>query len=230
MTSERSRPIDDVLARLGHRLPWLLGSRRDLIAEVRGGLEDAAEAHRRQGLSPRAAEARAVDELGAVEELAAAYAELGAVRAGRWATIALGLGYAINLGAWHLAGVLGDGSVSGSASVDTGNGTIYTLLGVVAIAVAGLGSLALRGTPTGHVRRTTASSGWMYFVGWGSLICAVTTLTVSYVLSPWTISNGQLSTRSLVEGFSVLWTASMLMTAVRCLVLASAMSRIRRDL
>ncbi|GAA3719448.1 hypothetical protein GCM10022204_44460 [Microlunatus aurantiacus] len=52
MTSERSRPIDDVLVRLGHRLPWLLGSRRDLIAEVRGGLEDAAEAHRRHGLSP----------------------------------------------------------------------------------------------------------------------------------------------------------------------------------
>ncbi len=230
MTSEHSRPIDDVLARLGHRLPRLLGSRRDLLAEVRGGLEDAAEAHRRHGLSPLAAEARAVDELGAVEEVAAAYAELGAARAGRWATIALGLGYAINLGAWHLAGVLGDGSVSGSTSADGGGGTIYTLLGVVAMAVAGLGSLALHGAPTRHLRRTTASSRWLYFVGWGSLICAVTTLTVSYVLSPWTFSNGQLSTRSLVEGFSVLWTATMLMTAVRCLVFASAMSRNRRPI
>ena len=224
MTSDHSHPIDDVLARLGHRLPWLLGSRRDLLAEVRDGLEDAAEAHRRDGLSPRAAQARAVDELGAVEELVVAYAELGAARAGRWASIALGLGYTINLGAWYLAGVLGDGSVTGSASADGGSGTVYTLLGVVAIAVAGLGSLALHGAPTGHVRRTTASSGWLYFVGWGSLICAVTTLTVSYVLSPWTLSNGQLSTRSLVEGFSVLWTATMLMTAVRCLIFASFMS------
>ena len=86
MTSDHSHPIDDVLARLGHRLPWLLGSRRDLLAEVRDGLEDAAEAHRRDGLSPRAAEARAVDELGAVEELVVAYAELGAARAGRWAS------------------------------------------------------------------------------------------------------------------------------------------------
>jgi hypothetical protein len=66
------------------------------------------------------------------------------------------------------------------------------------------------------------------FIGWGSLLCAVTTLTVSYVLSPWTLAtDGQLSTRSVVEGFSVLWTATMLMTAVRCLVLASFMSRNR---
>ena len=126
--------------------------------------------------------------------------------------------------------MLGDGSVTGSASVDGGDGTIYTVLGMVAITVAGLGSLALHGAPTGHVRKATTSSGWLYFVGWGSLICAVTTLTVSYVLSPWTLANGQLSTRSLVEGFSVLWTATMLTTAVRCLVLATFLSRNRRPI
>jgi hypothetical protein len=224
-SSAGSRPIDDVVARLGHRLPWLLGSRADLVAEVRDGLEDAAEAHRLDGLTAYAAEVRAVDELGTVEDLVAAYAELGAARAGRWAAIALGLGYAINLGAWQLAGAFGDGSVSGSASADGGDGTIYLLLGVVAMTVAGLGSVALHGGPAATGRPKTFAS-WLCFVGWGSLLCALTTLTVSYVLSPWTFAAlGQLSTRSLVEGFSVVWTATMLVTAVRCIAFASVVAR-----
>lgn len=54
------------------------GARADLLAEARDGLVDVADAYRLHGMEPDAADRRAVEEFGTVDELAPRYqAELG---------------------------------------------------------------------------------------------------------------------------------------------------------
>ena len=75
--------IDDYVAALGHRLRGPRRLKRDLLAEARDGLVDAAEALQADGLGRAEAERLAIAEFGEVNEIAPGYqAELTA-RQGR---------------------------------------------------------------------------------------------------------------------------------------------------
>lgn len=63
-------PIDDYLRTLGAALHGPSRLKAELLAEARGGLEDAADAYTLSGLDPRAAQRRAVDPRAIVRPLA----------------------------------------------------------------------------------------------------------------------------------------------------------------
>ncbi|TMR18550.1 hypothetical protein ETD86_21630 [Nonomuraea turkmeniaca] len=65
--------IDDYVARLSHALQGPRQPKRDLLAEARDGLLDAALAWKRSGLERLEAELAVVRECGPVEEIAAGF-------------------------------------------------------------------------------------------------------------------------------------------------------------
>lgn len=72
------RPIERLVAALRYRLPPGRQS-RDVLAEVRDGLEDAAEAYRSGGLRQHEAEQRAVADFGDLDQVGQALrTEIGA--------------------------------------------------------------------------------------------------------------------------------------------------------
>jgi len=77
-------PVEDYVRSLGRRLrgPWRM--RRGLLTEVRGGLDDAAEALVENGRSWTEARRVAVDEFGSVAELAPQFQRELAVRQAKW--------------------------------------------------------------------------------------------------------------------------------------------------
>jgi hypothetical protein len=80
--------IDDYVAALGRRLRGPRRLKRDLLAEARDGLADAAEALRADGLDRDEAERIAVAEFGDVAEIAPGYqAELAACQGRRTAAL-----------------------------------------------------------------------------------------------------------------------------------------------
>jgi hypothetical protein len=92
-TPERQQPvrtIDAYLARVADGLPGPRRARGAILAELRVGLLDAAEAHRQDRLTPSAAAQAAIGEFGDPMQIAAAFrAELTAVRARRIALVLL---------------------------------------------------------------------------------------------------------------------------------------------
>jgi hypothetical protein len=84
------RTIDAYLARVADGLPGPRRVRASILAELRAGLLDAAEAHRHVGLTPSAAAREATGEFGDPRQIAAAFrAELTAVGARRMALVLL---------------------------------------------------------------------------------------------------------------------------------------------
>jgi hypothetical protein len=68
-----AQPIESYLAQVTTALPGPARARADIIAELRGGLLDAADAHRCAGLAPAAAAQAAVAEFGHPAQVAAAF-------------------------------------------------------------------------------------------------------------------------------------------------------------
>jgi hypothetical protein len=122
VTGTGDEDIGTYLAEIAARLAGPARARRDIVAELGAGLSDAADAHRRAGLSPAEAARAAITEFGRPDQVAAGFrAELTAARARRtalalmasgpliatlWATAAL----ASHLGTlpWQLAGLPAD--------------------------------------------------------------------------------------------------------------------------
>lgn len=103
--------IDGYVRRVEELLPGSYGKRKDLLSELRDGLRDAAEAHRRDGLDARQAELLAVRESGPADELAAAYrAELVASQGQRTAAL-IGLTLPAVVLAWTLMWTFGGDAV-----------------------------------------------------------------------------------------------------------------------
>ncbi len=71
--SATGRVIEPYLAELAAALPGPAGARAGILAELRAGLLDAADAHHRAGLTPLAAAKAAADEFGDPPEVAAAF-------------------------------------------------------------------------------------------------------------------------------------------------------------
>ena len=68
-----AQPIESYLTEVAAGLPGPARARADIVAELRGGLLDAAGAHRRAGLDPPAAARAAVAEFGHPAQVAAAF-------------------------------------------------------------------------------------------------------------------------------------------------------------
>lgn len=98
--------IDDYMTALEGALRGPRRAKADLLAEVRDGLTDAAAAHERTGLGRQASQRQAVQEFGAVGEIAPGYqAELGLAQGLRTALLVLSVLAAQPL-AWGMAGPL----------------------------------------------------------------------------------------------------------------------------
>jgi hypothetical protein len=74
---------EETLAELERRLPGPRRWREDVLAEIRDGLHDAAEAHVDAGSEPGEAERRAIDDFGSVDAVAFALRRGAVVRRGR---------------------------------------------------------------------------------------------------------------------------------------------------
>jgi hypothetical protein len=68
-----AQPIESYLAQVAAALPGPARTRAGIVAELRGGLLDAADAHRRAGLAPPADAQAAIDEFGHPAQVAAAF-------------------------------------------------------------------------------------------------------------------------------------------------------------
>jgi len=94
----RAEPVDAYLVQVAASLAGPPRARRDIVAELRGGLLDAAEAHRRAGLPAAAAAEAAITEFGAPRLVADAFRpELTARQARRVALMLVATGPLIGL-------------------------------------------------------------------------------------------------------------------------------------
>lgn len=84
-----SETTEAYLAQVAAALPGPARARTDVLAELRSGLLDAADAHRRAGLPARAAAAAAVREFGDPRQIAAAFRPELTARQARRLTLAL---------------------------------------------------------------------------------------------------------------------------------------------
>ncbi|HEX7164092.1 MAG TPA: permease prefix domain 1-containing protein [Trebonia sp.] len=94
--------IDAYIGELEHRLRGPRRVKADLLAEARDALIDAASAYERGGLAPQAAEARAVDDFGAVDEIGPEYQTELAFSQGRATALALFFILIVQAAAWQI--------------------------------------------------------------------------------------------------------------------------------
>lgn len=83
MSAGTRTPVDAHVSGVAARLSGPARLRADLLAEVRAGLDDAACAHQRRGACAEDAQRRAVEEFGAVDDVAPAFQEQLAVAQAR---------------------------------------------------------------------------------------------------------------------------------------------------
>lgn len=134
-----SGPVDIEVGRLDRQLSGPRRVRRDMVAEIRDGLDDASAAYEKAGLEPAAAARRALDEFGDLEAVARELQrELAARQAGR-AALTVALAFLPLVLAWDLVWRLAP--QDGTATVD-GPTSIYLAIDLVQLA-AGLAGAAL---------------------------------------------------------------------------------------
>jgi hypothetical protein len=95
--------IDAYIDELGRHLRGPRRVKSDLLAEARDALDDAARAHEDGGLGRLAAEVRAVDEFGRVDEVGPAYQAELAFSQGRRTALSLLLVLSVQAAAWQVA-------------------------------------------------------------------------------------------------------------------------------
>lgn len=141
--------IEAYLASLDAALRGPAGVKRDLLAEARDHLTDAAQAHQARGVDRASAERRAVDEFGTLAEVAPGYqVELGMSQARRTALLVIGslmvqpLVWGV---AWESLGGAGEATLPGTAVEWLGAGTVaaaFVLVAAVGIGARHLGARA----------------------------------------------------------------------------------------
>jgi len=158
-------PVDATVTALAGRLPGPRRWRSDVLAEIRDGLLDAAEAYTADGLTPADAERRAVADFGPVEAVAAALREHVAVRRGR-RTAALACLPALLGPVWDVGWDLASGAAMRPAASVL---TLETLLDWVAV-LAAVAGVAL----WWRLRRPVAARGAAAAAGAFGAVLAVT--------------------------------------------------------
>jgi hypothetical protein len=165
-----SDPIASHVSTLARALHGPRRTRRCMIAEVRSGLLDAAEAHQDAGLPPEQAATRAVREFGTVREIAPSLQDELTARQGRRAALVFALVFPAMILTWDL--LWSSGLVR--REPDTVGELVVTLAGLqdkaaVVIAVAAFALLAatfLRSVPPRLVTRAIGVTGTA-----GALVC-----------------------------------------------------------
>lgn len=167
---ERDGAVDRFVADLARELRGPRALRRDVLAEVRDGLHDAAEAH---GGHPDAAE-RAVAEFGSVAELAPLHqAELTAAQVRRTALVVTVLFPALVLG-WDLLWTHGVAWTAPAPPLVGALARVQDVVGAVAAAL-GLGLLLATLRPRARPRRLAVATA---AVGLGAAVVCGTTAVV----------------------------------------------------
>lgn len=174
--------------------------RRNLLTEVRDGLDDAAATHRSRGLPEPAAEARAVAEFGQVSDLTPLYqAELTANQTGRTAAL-LAVCFPMMYGLWELFGSSGHGWTSAPEAAGQLAKTLDVASGITAgAALVGLLLLVGRARVRGAPRPLAISVGLLGGIaalGCGGMAVAMYLLAVpqitSITVAAWVLSGAVL--------------------------------------
>ena len=225
--------IDGYLHLLSARLRGPRRLTRDVLAEVRDGLADAADAYVGAGLSPAAAQRRAVAEFGEVDELAAQFQQtLGVAqgrRTARLLAIAMPLGVVVSgLGWRYLHPDTAVGALPEPPSDYVTAVTLVDLFGYGTGVVFGLLWLVL-----GPVARWVALPRWLPRVVAGSALLFVAASMLAgiglTVVSARRSPESMLSWAMLLS--AVVWTTVLTAAAraTRSVLLAAAHPRRPRD-
>ncbi|QGN31602.1 permease prefix domain 1-containing protein [Microlunatus sp. Gsoil 973] len=148
--------IPGLLAALRARIPQTrVGAGRELITEMRDGLEDAAAAYREAGLPASIAEQKAVEDFGVneIDRIASqCRTELGASATLR-AAVVVGIGYPLILTSWALYYAVFQTVTRFTDGTSAGTG--FTLIGALSVlfSTATVGFLRYRRRRTDRVHR-----------------------------------------------------------------------------
>jgi hypothetical protein len=209
------------VARLERRLSGPRRLRRDMVAEVRDGLHDAATAHEEAGLEPAAAVRCALEEFGDLEAVARELQRELVARQARRAALIVGLAFLPLVLAWDLVWRLAPHE--GPAAGD-GLGAVYLAVDLVQL-VAGLAGAVLAVA----LRRPQAPAGLCRAAGLVGLAtpAIVTALCVAMLAyGPWAVGPalGTPATALLSLASASILAASLLAGA-RCLRLSAGHPR-----
>lgn len=188
--------IADLVAALRARIPHSrTGIGRELIVEMRDGLEDSAAAYRSAGLPVAVAERRAVEDFGVGEiDLIAdkCRTEIGASATTR-AAVVVGLGYALILGCWSLYYAIFGSVTRFTSGAAAGNG--FTVIGAITVmsALGTVGCLRWRRRRAGRVQPVTI----------GFAVLTAVSLIATYLLALLSHRSPDLPTVDLVAGVVV---------------------------
>ncbi|WP_309117128.1 permease prefix domain 1-containing protein [Saccharothrix sp.] len=217
--------IDEYVTDLGSRLRG--PGRADLLAEARDGLEDAAEAYARAGLSPAEARSRAVADFGPVAEIARGYQSLLALAHGARTLRTLLLLPPLAHLMWELNRSLWFGLYFGSDTPVPGwyvllatanDSTAWVVAGVALCALLVGRRMVVRGVGSGRLARL---AGWCAAGGVAAVVAGYLAILVgTAVLSPGVL----LFSPPVVVGslVSLAMCVRLGTMARRCLVLSAA--------
>ncbi|WP_152360421.1 permease prefix domain 1-containing protein [Microlunatus speluncae] len=172
-------PIGATVAELGRRLPAPLRP-AGLLAEIRDGLDDAAAAYRRAGLSPAEAADRAVADFGPIDEIVAESGDTAVAGFCRAAAYTLGLGYLVTMIGWLVLGVADPG---GPAGMNHGPGPVTFWFGGLALAALVSAVLLSRHLRAGARCHRPALATVPLMICTNVVFCAVTLIS-AYLVSP----------------------------------------------
>ncbi len=205
------RAIEQAVRSVGRELPRAaVLRRRDLLAEIRDGLEDATEQYQARGLSETEAQRRAVADFGDPRAAGRELAETLVASATRRAATVLGPGYLLMLCGWA---VFGRGGAAPASIVQATAGASFAWIAIAALAVAGSALLLGR-------RRSSLLAARL--VGLCGVVVALGTWVASYLVAPWpSLPTHLLAEISPLEAVSLLTTSTILLCSSYCLWLAA---------
>jgi len=215
-----SGPVEIEVGRLDRRLSGPRRVRRDMVAEIRDGLHDAAAAYEQVGLEPDAAARRALDEFGDLEAVACELQRELAARQARRAGLIVALAFLPLVLAWDLVWRLapqhGQATAGGLSAVYLAIDLVQLAAGLAGAALA----VALRRT---HVRPGLCRAAGMVGVATPAIVAALCVAMLAYGprgLGP-ALPTPATALLSLASG-SVL--AASLLIGARCLRLSAGRS------
>lgn len=206
--------IPELLAALRARIPQTrLGAGRELIVEMRDGLEDAAAAYRQAGLPAKVAEQKAVEDFG-VEEIdriaGQVRSELGASATLR-AAVVVGVGYPLILGSWALYYAVFQSVTRFTNGTSAGTG--FTLVGALSVlfSAATVGLLRFR-------RRRTQR---VHPVAFAFTVLSLASIAATYLLAFFSHREHLGPEAGLLAGIAVQLLSAVIIAVMACVVLYS---------
>ncbi|NAZ76948.1 hypothetical protein GTQ99_16180 [Kineococcus sp. T13] len=171
--------VEGYVHHLGQRLRGPGRARRDVLQEVRDGLDDASDAHAVQGADRREAERLAVAEFGALDRIARELQRELAVRQARWTAAWSALALVLLWLLWDLVWASRP-DLGGAPPVVGGLSRLTDVLGLstAAACLAGLGLLQFRSSLLGRPERIASVVGRLTLCGVGAATTTSLVMTV----------------------------------------------------